>query len=165
MKKILKYFYHIWAWRPTCSIARNHAIFSPYWYIGKQIDLPWKGQRSTYGHHLNKLGRPWVLNATYTKIQPQSFLGSGEEDFQVFLPYMGMAVILFDGAEYLKNKMAWTWRPSCSIARSHLNKLAKPFWQKAPCEVWKKLLKRFKRRRHLKITQFYRCILPRVKSR
>ena len=35
----------------------------------------------------------------YTKIQPQSFLGSGEEDFQEFLPYMGMAAILFDGAE------------------------------------------------------------------
>ena len=32
----------------------------------------------------------------YTKIQPQSFLGSGE-DFQVFLSYMGMAAILFDG--------------------------------------------------------------------
>ena len=26
----------------------------------------------------------------YTKIQPQSFLGSGEEDFQEFLPYMDM---------------------------------------------------------------------------
>ena len=35
----------------------------------------------------------------YTKIQPQSFLGSEEEDFEVFLPYMGMAANLFDGAE------------------------------------------------------------------
>ena len=35
----------------------------------------------------------------YTKIQPQSFLGSGGEYFYVFLPYMGMAAILFDGAE------------------------------------------------------------------
>ena len=35
----------------------------------------------------------------YTEIQPQSFLGSGEEDFLVFLPHMGMAAILFDGAE------------------------------------------------------------------
>ena len=34
----------------------------------------------------------------YTKIQPQSFLGSGEEDFWVFLPYMGMAAILIDGS-------------------------------------------------------------------
>ena len=33
----------------------------------------------------------------YTKIQPQTFLGSGEEDFKCF--YMGMAAILFNGAE------------------------------------------------------------------
>ena len=32
----------------------------------------------------------------YTKIQPQSFLGSGEEDFQEFLPGMDMAAILFN---------------------------------------------------------------------
>ena len=47
----------------------------------------------------------------YTKIQPQSFLGSGEEDFQEFLPYMDMAAILFNCGD-------------------HLNKLAIPFWQK-----------------------------------
>ena len=35
----------------------------------------------------------------YTKIQSQSFLGSGEEDFQVFLPYMDMAAILFNCPE------------------------------------------------------------------
>ena len=35
----------------------------------------------------------------YTKIQPQSFLGSREEDFLVFLPYTDKAAILFDGAE------------------------------------------------------------------
>ena len=35
----------------------------------------------------------------YTKIQPQSFLHSGEEDFYVFLPYMGMVAILFNCAE------------------------------------------------------------------
>ena len=34
----------------------------------------------------------------YTKIQPQSFLGTGEE-FYVFLPYMGMSAILFNSAE------------------------------------------------------------------
>ena len=32
----------------------------------------------------------------FTKIQPQIFLGSGKEDFYVFLPYMGMAAILFN---------------------------------------------------------------------
>ena len=39
----------------------------------------------------------------YTKIQPQSFLSTGvetgEEDFLVFLQYMGMAAILFNDAE------------------------------------------------------------------
>ena len=35
----------------------------------------------------------------YIKIQHQSFLGSGEEGFKSFLPYIGMAAILFNGAE------------------------------------------------------------------
>ena len=35
----------------------------------------------------------------YTKIQPQSFLSTGEEDFYMFLPYMGIAAILFNDAE------------------------------------------------------------------
>ena len=37
----------------------------------------------------------------YTKIQPQSFLVSREDEFQgfFFLPYMGVAAILFNGAE------------------------------------------------------------------
>ena len=49
----------------------------------------------------------------YTKIQPQSFLCSGEEDFQEILPHIDIA-------------------PSCSIARNHLNKMViLPFRQKA----------------------------------
>ena len=35
----------------------------------------------------------------YTKIQPESFLGSGEENFYAFLPYMGIPAILFSWAE------------------------------------------------------------------
>ena len=34
-----------------------------------------------------------------TKIQPQSFLSTGEEDFKVFVPYMGMAALFFNSAE------------------------------------------------------------------
>ena len=34
-----------------------------------------------------------------TKIRSQSFIGSGEEGFYVFLPFMGMAATLFNGAE------------------------------------------------------------------
>ena len=58
---------------------------------------------------------------------------------------MDMAAILFDGAELFEQ-------------------IAIPFWQKAPCEIWCNLLKRFKSNRNLKITQFYRCILPRGKG-
>ena len=35
----------------------------------------------------------------YIKIQLQSFLSSGEDDFYVFLSHIGMAAILVDGAE------------------------------------------------------------------
>ena len=35
----------------------------------------------------------------YAKIQPQGVLGSGEEDFNTFLPYMGMAAILVNGPQ------------------------------------------------------------------
>ena len=58
----------------------------------------------------------------YTKIQPQSFLGS-REDFLQFLPYTDMVAIL----------------------QNHLNKLAIPFQQKAPCDIWWKLLKQFQK--------------------
>ena len=79
-------------------------------YRDTNLTLPQKGQRSTYDHHFNKLCRAWFL-MLYTKIQPESFLGS-REDFQEFLPYMDMA-------------------PFCSIMRNLLNKLAIPFRQKA----------------------------------
>ena len=35
----------------------------------------------------------------FTKIQSQSFLSTGEENFEVFFTYMGMSSILFNGAE------------------------------------------------------------------
>ena len=39
----------------------------------------------------------------YTIIQPKGFLGSGEEDFKVFLQYMGLAAILSSGKEPLEH--------------------------------------------------------------
>ena len=75
----------------------------------------------------------------YAKIQPQSFLGSGEGDFQDFLPYMDMAAILFNCAEPFKQ-------------------IGNTLSTDGPCEIWWKLLKQFKRRRRLKITKFYTCI-------
>ena len=68
----------------------------------------------------------------YTKIQPLSFLGSGE-DFQEFLPYMDMEAILFNCAEPFEQ----------------IPSIVGPF------EILWKLLKQFQRRRHLKITKFY----------
>ena len=59
----------------------------------------------------------------YTKIQPRSFLSTGE-DFLVFLPYMGMAAILFNDAE--------PFEQSVNIPLTE-----------APCEVWWKLVKWF----------------------
>ena len=35
----------------------------------------------------------------YTKIQSQSFFSSGVEGFYIFLPYTGIAAILFNDAE------------------------------------------------------------------
>ena len=86
----------------------------------------------------------------YTKIQPRfspkAFLVMQKKIFKCFLPYMGMAAILFDVEEPFEQ-------------------IAKPFWQMAPYEIWWNLLKQFKKRRDLKITQFYRCKLPRGKGR
>ena len=48
--------------------------------------------RSTQGYNLNNLGSTCIDNAT--KFQGRRFIGSGEEDFLRFLPYMGMAVML-----------------------------------------------------------------------
>ena len=73
----------------------------------------------------------------YTKIQPQSFLGSGEV-FWEFLPYMDMLAILFNCAE--------PFEQICNTLSTY-----------GQCEIWWKLLKQFQRRRCLKITKFYTC--------
>ena len=43
----------------------------------------------------------------YTKIQPQCFLGSGEEDFKYFFFFFFLTI----------------WQLSCSIMQNHLDKL------------------------------------------
>ena len=60
----------------------------------------------------------------YTKIQPQSFLDSGEEDCQEFLPYMDMAAILFNCAEPFEQ-------------------IDNTLSTEDPCEIWWKLFKHF----------------------
>ena len=55
----------------------------------------------------------------YTKIQPQSCLGSGEEVFMFYflLRYTGKVAILFSGAKPFEQTYEY-------------------FRQKAPCEIW-----------------------------
>ena len=53
----------------------------------------------------------------YTKIQSQSFLGSGEECFQEFLPHMDMAAILFNWAEQFEQ-------------------IGNTLSTEGPCEIW-----------------------------
>ena len=51
---------------------------------GRKFDLAVKKAK---GNLRSTFDRPWVHDAIYTKIQPQSFLGSGEEDFKCFTIY------------------------------------------------------------------------------
>ena len=75
-------------------------------------DLVIKNERSTKNHSFNKLGKTPSL-ALYTYIQPQSFLGSGVEDFYV-LPYTG------------------------KVKCDHLKMLSIPLQQQVPHEIcWK----------------------------
>ena len=55
-----------------------------------------------YDNFFSNFGRPPVPDDSY-KVQPQGILGSGEEDFQRFLPYMGMAAILVNGPRPFSN--------------------------------------------------------------
>ena len=71
----------------------------------------------------------------YTKIQPWSFLCSGEDFFKCFLPYTCMAAILFNDAESFKH-------------RNNTPSPEGPMWNLV------KIGQAFQRRRHLKIMRF-----------
>ena len=64
-------------------------------YRDANLTLLSKGQRSTNDHHLNKLGRFWVLNAIYQDSAPKLF---------------------WFWRRFSSFYHIWTWRPSCSIA-------------------------------------------------
>ena len=57
------------------------------------LTLAYNGSRSTQDHNLNIFGRA-PITMLYTKFQGHRSIGSGEEDFLRFLPYMGMAAML-----------------------------------------------------------------------
>ena len=64
----------------------------------------------------------------FTKIQPQSFLDSGETDFKCFCHIL-------------------VWRQSCSVVQKYLYKLSLPLQQKAPYKIWRKFVKLFQRKK------------------
>ena len=71
----------------------------------------------------------------YIMIQLQSFLGSGEEDFQEFLPYMDMVAILFN----------------CAVP---FEQIVNTLLKEGPCEIWWKLLKQFQKEDIWKLHNF-----------
>ena len=85
-------------------VVNNYCAFfstlSPYKCIRAQI---WpcrkrvKSQRSTRDHHLNELGRPWLIDALYKDLAQKLFLFKTRS--LSILPYIYMAAMLFIVAE------------------------------------------------------------------
>ena len=68
-----------------------------------------------YDHYFSNFGRP-LSPMIYANIQPQSILGSREEDFKGFYHI-------------------WAWRPSWSTNRDHFSNLLFPLSKEAPYEI------------------------------
>ena len=66
--------------KPFEQIGNTLLTEGPMWNL---VKIAQAVKRRRPDHHFNKLGRAWVLDALYQD-QPQSFLGSGEEDFKNF---------------------------------------------------------------------------------
>ena len=61
--------------------------------MSPNLTLAYNGSRSTQGHSLkNVVVLPYTM--LHTKFQGHWSIGSGEEVFLRFLPYMGMAAML-----------------------------------------------------------------------
>ena len=104
------------------NLRRFHMKFEQHWPRGFRGEVIWNSQhfshtnvwcpykcigKQTWPQH-KKVKRQCttIILATLVdlsspmicaKIQPQGIIGSGEEDFYRFLPYMGMAAILVNG--------------------------------------------------------------------
>ena len=88
--------------------------------------------RSTQDHHLNKLGRPHIPDATYQVPRSSAFW--------------------FWRRRFLKGFYhIWAWQPSWSCDQDHLNKLSFPHPKESPYEIWVQLAQWFQRRRCLKM--------------
>ena len=97
--------------------------FFPYKCMGTQI---WPCYKKVKGQRTDIIWTNFVdleSSMLYTKIQPKAFLVLEKKLFKCYYHI-------------------WAWPSFCLIARNHLNILTIPFWQKAACEIWWKLLKR-----------------------
>ena len=59
----------------------------------RNLTLLLNRSRSTHGHHLNNYDKQ-ETPMLHTRLQGNQFAGSVEDNFEGFLPYMGMATIL-----------------------------------------------------------------------
>ena len=89
-----KFFKYFSTPAPLPTPTRTH----PIQIYRHKFDLAVKRSKVNLWSSVNKLGRAWVLNAIYQNSAPKLF-GSGEEDFQEFLPYMDMKGIFFNCTE------------------------------------------------------------------
>ena len=83
--------------------ARTYQHFPTYKFMGAQI---WSSHKTVKGQPMTIIWTNLVdleSPMLYTKIQPQSFLGAGEEDLFVFLPYMCAW-----GQLYYRTETTWT---------------------------------------------------------
>ena len=120
----------------------NFSTFSLYISTGTRI---WPCRRpcrkKIKGHSRSiiwtNFGRPWCFLPRFTL---KTFLLLEKSIFNKFMCFF----------HHIQ-----AWWPSCSKEQNHLNKLIIPLWQKAPYDIWWKIVKLFQKRRRLKIMQFY----------
>ena len=72
-------------------------------YTDTNLTLPLKGQRTTYDHHLNKLGSAETAMLYQDSAPKLSSFWRRRFLSVFFLPYIDMAAILFNGAEPFEN--------------------------------------------------------------
>ena len=100
--------------------------------LGSNLTLTLSRSRSTFEHHLNKLGRPYIPNDTY-QVQRSSAFWFLRRRF-------------LNGFYHI-----WARRPSWSCDQDHLNKLSFPHPKESQYEICVRLAQWFQRRRCLKM--------------
>ena len=143
-KKIFKGFYHIWAWQP-------------FWLMG-------------HAHFSNlSFSCPRRLRMKFEQHWPGGFRGKAIWNYQHFFhtnvwgPYKCIQKQTWPRRKKVKCQcmtIILAWRPSWSTNCDHFSNLSFPLPEKAPYEIWAKLVQRLQRRSCLKCWTFipYKCI-------